>query len=206
MRGRRRFAHATRYRSRRLRQTRRRRLDRPQREPAHHRGNRAGQELGACALSHKACRDNRSVQYHRVPRLFEALDLARGDGRYGRLLKILGRVQLLILDDWGLSVLSPPERRDLLEILDDRHGRASTIVTSQIHVEHRHDIIGDPPSARLSWIASSTTLTSFNLPEKACESRTPAIKPLPQTQTPEPITTSVKATAHDRAKYLLTIA
>jgi hypothetical protein len=73
-----------------------------------------------------------------------ALALARGDGRYGRLLKTIGRVQLLILDDWGLSVLNPPERRDLLEILDDRHGRASTIVTSQIPVEHWHDIIGDP--------------------------------------------------------------
>jgi DNA replication protein DnaC len=103
-----------------------------------------GKSWIACALGHKACRDNRSVQYHRVPRLFEALALARGDGRYGRLLKTLGRVQLLILDDWGLSVLNPPERRDLLEILDDRHGRASTIVTSQIPVEHWHDIIGDP--------------------------------------------------------------
>jgi DNA replication protein DnaC len=83
-----------------------------------------GKSWIACALGHKACRDNRSVQYHRVPRLFEALALARGDGRYGRLLKSLGRVQLLILDDWGLSILNPPERRDLLEILDDRHGRA----------------------------------------------------------------------------------
>jgi DNA replication protein DnaC len=103
-----------------------------------------GKSWLACALGHKACRDNRSVQYHRVPRLFEALALARGDGRYGRLLKTIGRVQLLILDDWGLSVLNPPERRDLLELLDDRHGRASTIVTSQIPVEHWHDIIGDP--------------------------------------------------------------
>ena len=103
-----------------------------------------GKSWIACALGHKACRDNRSVQYHRVPRLFEALALARGDGRYGRLLKTIGRVQLLILDDWGLSVLNPPERRDLLEILDDRHGRASTIVTSQVPVEHWHDVIGDP--------------------------------------------------------------
>ena len=103
-----------------------------------------GKSWLACALGHKACRDNRSVQYHRVPRLFEALALARGDGRYGRLLKTIGRVQLLILDDWGLSVLNPSERRDLLEILDDRHGRASTIVTSQIPVEHWHDVIGDP--------------------------------------------------------------
>jgi DNA replication protein DnaC len=103
-----------------------------------------GKSWIACALGHKACRDNRSVQYHRAPRLFEALALARGDGRYGRLLKTFGRVQLLILDDWGLSVLNPSERRDLLEILDDRHGRASTIVTSQIPVEHWHEIIGDP--------------------------------------------------------------
>ena len=76
--------------------------------------------------------------------LLAPLALARGDGRYGRLLKTFSRVQLLILDDGGLSVLNPPERRDLLEILDDRHGRASTIVTSQIPVEHWHEIIGDP--------------------------------------------------------------
>ncbi|MCC2654353.1 MAG: transposase [Microvirga sp.] len=103
-----------------------------------------GKSWIACALGHKACRDNRSVLYHRVPRLFEALALARGDGRYGRLLKALGRVQVLILDDWGLSVLSGSERRDLLEILDDRHGRSSTIVTSQVPVDAWHDLIGDP--------------------------------------------------------------
>ncbi|MET4743255.1 DNA replication protein DnaC [Bradyrhizobium japonicum] len=72
-----------------------------------------GKSWLACALGHKACRDNRSVLYHRVPRLFEAL--ARGDGRYARLLKSLGRAQLLILDDWGLSVLTAAERRDLLD-------------------------------------------------------------------------------------------
>ena len=103
-----------------------------------------GKSWIACALGHKACRDNRSVQYHRVPRLFEALALARGDGRYGRLLKTISRVQLLVLDDWGLSMLNPSERRDLLEILDDRHGRASTIVISQVPVDQWHAIIGDP--------------------------------------------------------------
>jgi DNA replication protein DnaC len=103
-----------------------------------------GKSWIACALGHKACRDNRSVLYHRVPRLFEALALARGDGRYGRLLKTLGRVQVLILDDWGLSVLTGSERRDLLEILDDRHGRSSTIVMSQVPVDTWHDLIGDP--------------------------------------------------------------
>ncbi|MCP3441243.1 IS21-like element helper ATPase IstB [Bradyrhizobium sp. CCGUVB14] len=106
-----------------------------------------GKSWLACALGHKACRDNRSVLYHRVPRLFEALGLARGDGRYARLLKTLGRAQVLILDDWGLSVLTAAERRDLLEILDDRHGRASTIVTSQLPVDTWHEVIGDPTLA-----------------------------------------------------------
>src|ERR1700723_3529610 len=106
-----------------------------------------GKSWLACALGHKACRDDRSVSYQRVPRLFEALALARGDGRYARLLKILARVQLLILDDWGLSVLTVAERRDLLEVLEDRHGRASTIVTSQLPVDTWHEIIGDPTLA-----------------------------------------------------------
>jgi DNA replication protein DnaC len=106
-----------------------------------------GKSWLACALGHKACRDNRSVLYHRVPRLFEALALARGDGRYARLLKTIGRAQLLILDDWGLSVLTAAERRDLLEVLEDRHGRASTIVTSQLPVDTWHEVIGDPTYA-----------------------------------------------------------
>lgn len=101
----------------------------------------------ACALGHRACRDNRSVLYHRVPRLMEALGLARGDGRYVRMLKTLARVQLLILDDWGITPLTAEQRRDLLEIIDDRHDRASTIVTSQLPVEHWHEHIGNPTIA-----------------------------------------------------------
>lgn len=106
-----------------------------------------GKSWIACALGHKACRDDRSVLYHRLPRLLEALALARGDGRYGRLLTRIARVELLILDDWGLAPLTIEQRRDLLEIVDDRHGRASTIVTSQVPVEHWHDVIGDPTLA-----------------------------------------------------------
>ena len=87
-----------------------------------------GKSWIACALGHKACRDNRSVLYHRMPRLFEALALARGDGRHARLLKGLARVELLILDDWGLAPLTGDQRRDLLEIVDDRHQRGSTII------------------------------------------------------------------------------
>lgn len=130
--GRCRFAPPARHRPRRLCQARRRRLDRPPEARAGHRRNRPGQEWIACALGHNACRDNRSVLYHRVPRLFETLALARGDVRYGRVLKTLGRVQLPILDDGGLSVLNAAERRDLLEILDDCHGRASTIAAANI--------------------------------------------------------------------------
>jgi DNA replication protein DnaC len=101
----------------------------------------------SCALGHRACRDNRSVLYHRVPRLMETLSLARGDGRYARMLKSLARVQVLILDDWGITPLTAEQRRDLLEIVDDRHGRASTVVTSQLPVAHWHEHIGNPTIA-----------------------------------------------------------
>ena len=106
-----------------------------------------GKSFVACALGHKACRDNRSVLYHRVPRLFDALLLARGDGRYRRLLKMLARVELLILDDWGLAPLTLDQGRDLLEVLDDRHGRSSNIVTSQLPIDHWHELIGNPTVA-----------------------------------------------------------
>ena len=106
-----------------------------------------GKSWLACALGHKACRDDRSVLYHRVPRLFDALALARGDGRHARMLKTLSRVDLLILDDWGLSAISQDQARDLLEIIDDRHGRGSTIVTSQLAVEHWHELIPNPTIA-----------------------------------------------------------
>ena len=104
-----------------------------------------GKSWIACALGHKACRDGHAVACHRVGRLFEAL--ARGDGRHARMLKALARTELPILDDWGPAVLTSPERRDMLEILEDRHGRGSTIVTSQLPVEHWHEAIGDPTLA-----------------------------------------------------------
>ena len=76
----------------------------------------------ACALGHRACRDNLSVLYQRIPRLFSDLALARGDGRYARLMRALGGVKLLILDDWGLEPLTAEQRHDLLEIVEDRYG------------------------------------------------------------------------------------
>ena len=106
-----------------------------------------GKSWLACALGHKACRDDRAVLYQRVPRMFDALALARGDGRHIRLLKVIARAELLILDDWGLASLTPDQGRDMLEIIDDRQGRGSTIITSQLAVEHWHDIIANPTIA-----------------------------------------------------------
>jgi DNA replication protein DnaC len=106
-----------------------------------------GKSWLSCALGHKACRDNRSVLYQRVPKLFGDLALARGDGRYVRLFRALGGVQLLILDDWGLEPLDAQARHDLLEILEERYGRRSTIITSQLPVDSWHQVIGDPTYA-----------------------------------------------------------
>lgn len=97
----------------------------------------------ACALAHQACRQGYSAYYVRLPRLLDELSIGRADGRYSKLLKQLAKIDTLIIDDWGLAVLDDVHRRDLLEVLDDRHGVRSTIVTSQIPLEHWHAAIGD---------------------------------------------------------------
>lgn len=98
----------------------------------------------ACALAQKACREGYSALYLRLPRLFEDLALAHGDGRFSKLMAGFAKTDLIILDDWGLAKFTAEQRRDLLELLDDRHGNRSTLVTSQVPVEHWHDVIGDP--------------------------------------------------------------
>jgi DNA replication protein DnaC len=102
-----------------------------------------GKSWLGCALGHKACRDNRSVLYVRAPKLFDELALAHGDGTFARRVKSLGAVQLLIFDDWGLEPLTAQGRHDLLEILEDRYGRRSTVVTSQVPVADWHGLIGN---------------------------------------------------------------
>lgn len=139
-----------------------------------------GKSWIACALGHKACRDGRSVLYHRVPRLFEQLAIARGDGQYARMLKTIARVDLLILDDWGLAALTAGERRDLLEILEDRHGRKATLVTSQLPVDAWHAVIGDPTLAdaildRLVHNAHRLELEGDSMRKRAA--RRPALDP-----------------------------
>jgi DNA replication protein DnaC len=101
----------------------------------------------ACALVHKACRSGFTAQYYRLSRLFDELSYAHADGRYPLLMKKLARTDVIVLDDWGLTKITAPQRRDLLEVLDDRHNRRSTLITSQLPVEHWHKIIGDPTLA-----------------------------------------------------------
>jgi len=102
-----------------------------------------GKSYLACALSHKACLMGFNVRYVRLPQLLQELQIAKGDGRYLKLMQQLAKVHVLILDDWGLAPLSDTQRRDLLEILDDRYQRTSTIVTSQLPLKHWHESIGD---------------------------------------------------------------
>ncbi|ABC28054.1 IstB helper protein, IS21 family [Hahella chejuensis KCTC 2396] len=97
----------------------------------------------ACALAHKACREGYTAQYVRLTRLLRELIIAKGDGQYSKLLTSLAKVDVLILDDWGLMKLSAENRRDLLEVLEDRHGGRSTIATSQLPIEEWHGLIGD---------------------------------------------------------------
>ena len=103
-----------------------------------------GKSWLSCALAHKACRDGYAVYYARAPRLFADLELAHGDGRFARLFRMLVKVDLLILDDWGPDRLTASQRRDLMEIVEDRHGRGSILITSQLPVPTWHDVIGEP--------------------------------------------------------------
>lgn len=103
----------------------------------------SGKTWLSCAFGHRAARDDHSVLYARTPRLLEDLAVARADGRYPRLLASLAKVRLLILDDWAITPMTADQRRDLLEVVEDRCGRASTLVASQIPVAEWHAAIGD---------------------------------------------------------------
>ena len=98
----------------------------------------------ACALGNQACRENLSVLYVRASRLFADLALGRGDGRYTRLLRSYGKADLMVLDDWGPEPLGADQRRDLLEIVEERYGRKSLLITSQVPASDWHAIIGNP--------------------------------------------------------------
>ncbi len=106
-----------------------------------------GKTYLACALAQHACRRGHRTLYRRAPRLFEELRLAHADGTYPRLLARFARAEVLVIDDWGLAPVQDMERRDLLEIMEDRHGLRSTIWTSQLPVAKWHDHLGDPTVA-----------------------------------------------------------
>jgi DNA replication protein DnaC len=102
-----------------------------------------GKSWLACALGHKACREGYSVLYKRAPRLFADLATARGEGRLPRMLSAIERTRLLIIDDWGPEPLTAEQRRDLLEIVDDRYDKGSLLITSQVPIPRWHEVIGD---------------------------------------------------------------
>jgi DNA replication protein DnaC len=106
-----------------------------------------GKTYLACALAHKACQLDYSALYWRLPRLLQELEIAKGDGRYAKLLKSVAKTHLLVIDDWGLKKLIKEQSHDLLEIFEDRDRLRSTLITSQLPVDHWHEIIDNPTLA-----------------------------------------------------------
>jgi DNA replication protein DnaC len=106
-----------------------------------------GKSYIAEALANKACREGYTARFYRSPRLLQELAMARGDGSYTVLLQKISKTDLLVIDDWGLAPLNDLERRDILEIMEDRHGLRSTLITSQFPVVTWHDLIGEPTLA-----------------------------------------------------------
>ena len=107
----------------------------------------SGKTFLACALTNKACREGFRALYLRAPKFSYQMALAKGDGSYGKTMAKLAKAHVLVIDDLGLMPMSDAERRDLLEVVEDRHGRASTIIASQLPIDHWHEQIGDPTIA-----------------------------------------------------------
>src|SRR5579863_2456156 len=143
-----------------------------------------GKSWLSCALAQKACRDGYTVHYARVPRLFADLDLAHGDGRFPRLFRMLVKVDLLVLDDWGPDRLSASNRRDLMEIVEDRYGRGSILITSQLPVTTWLEVIAEPTvgDAILDRIVHNAYRLELDGPSmrkiKASEDVTPVSSPV----------------------------
>ena len=106
-----------------------------------------GKTFLGCAFAHQACRQGLSALYLRAPRLFEELRLCHADGSFRKRLAAIAKVDLVIIDDFAISPLGARDRNDLLELLDDRVGGRSTLITSQLPLDHWHDYIGDPTLA-----------------------------------------------------------
>ena len=106
-----------------------------------------GKTYLGCVLATQACKQGYSVRYFRSSRLLEQLSIAHGDGRFTKLLNQLAKTDVLVLDDWGLETLTLGQRNDVLELMEDRHGNRSTLITSQVPIQQWHSAIGDPTLA-----------------------------------------------------------
>ena len=129
----------------------------------------------ACALAHSACRNGHSASYRRLPRLLTELAIARADGRYPKLLASIAKTEVLVIDDWGLAKLNAENRRDLLEIIEDRHGIRSTVATSQLPLEKWHDVVGDPTLADAILDRLVHSAYQLNLKGESMRKRRPAL-------------------------------
>ena len=134
-----------------------------------------GKSWISCALAHSACRNGHSAAYRRLPRLLTELAIARADGRYPKLLASIAKTELLVIDDWGLTKLNAENRRDLLEIIEDRYGIRSTVVTSQLPVEKWHDVVGDPTLADAILDRLVHRAYQINLKGESMRKRRPAL-------------------------------
>lgn len=126
----------------------------------------------ACALGNQCCRQGLSTRYARLPRLVEQLRIAHGDGTYPRLMNQLAKTDLLILDDWGMQKLQPPQRQDLMEVIEDRYANRATLIASQLPVDQWHDYLGNATLAdaildRLLHNAHRLELTGDSMRKKA---------------------------------------
>lgn len=107
----------------------------------------SGKSFIACALAQKCCRNGYSALYERASKLFHALAVAKATGQYGKMLASIASKNLLVIDDFGLAALTDEQRHDLLEIVEDRYDRRSTIIASQLPIEKWHQTIGEPTIA-----------------------------------------------------------
>ena len=135
-----------------------------------------GKTYLGCALAHKACQSGYSARYIRLPRLLEQIAIGRGDGRYERILKSLSKLDLLIIDDFGLKKLAREQSEDLLEIVEDRHNLRSTLITSQLPVDRWHAIIADPTLADAILDRLVHTAYRIDLDGDSLRKKKPAVK------------------------------
>jgi DNA replication protein DnaC len=135
-----------------------------------------GKTYLSCALAHKVCQNEYSAQYIRLPRLLQQIAIGKGDGRYDRILKSLSKLDLLIIDDFGLKKLPREQSEDLLEIVEDRHNLRSTLITSQLPVDRWHAIIADPTLADAILDRLVHTAYRINLDGESMRKNKPAPK------------------------------